>query len=131
MTADRSAPDLLGGDGWSNTLGITVDSVTDNSVVVRMKLDGRHMNFLDGAHGGALFSLAEAAVGAAARRDGARQIHIVDAHLALTAGGTEGDVFLAEATPVNVGRTLSVYRVVVTRTDGRTVGEFTGTVTFR
>ena len=95
MTADRSAADLLAGDAWAETLGITVDSLTDERVLVRMELDGRHMN------------------------------------LALTAGGTEGDVFVAEATPVNVGRTLGVYRVVVTRTDGRTVGEFTGTVSFR
>ena len=131
MTADRSAADLLAGDAWAETLGITVDSLTDERVLVRMELDGRHMNFLDGAHGGALFSLAEAAMGVAARKNGDGQVQVVDAHLALTAGGTEGDVFVAEATPVNVGRTLGVYRVVVTRTDGRTVGEFTGTVSFR
>lgn len=94
-----------------------------------MQLTGDHLNFLDGAHGGALFSLAEAALRAAACADG-KEPALVDAHLALTAGGEEGDTFTATVEPVKVGRSLAVYRVYVTRSDGRLVGQFTGTVRF-
>jgi uncharacterized protein (TIGR00369 family) len=90
-----------------------------------MDLTGNHMNFLDSAHGGALFSVAEAAVREACGRDDAQ---LIDAHLTLTAGAPAGDRFVAVAEPVNVGRTLAVYRASVTRGDGRVCGVFTATV---
>lgn len=115
-------------DPWVDHLDIR--SVVDGEATsMEMDLGPRQLNFLDGAHGGALFSLAEAALRAAAARDG-REPKLVDAHLALTAGGVEGDTFTATVDPVKVGRSLGVYRVSVTRRDGRLVGEFTGTVRF-
>lgn len=94
-----------------------------------MDLSGEHLNFLDGAHGGVVFSLAEVALRAAAGVDGSDPI-VVDAHLALTAGAKEGDRFTAIVRPVKVGRSLGVYQVSITRRDGGLVGEFTGTVRF-
>lgn len=116
-------------DPWSRHLGIRIREESDDGVVAEMPLAGQHMNFLDGAHGGALFSLAEAALRAAAGLGGGIPV-VLDAHLALTAGGAEGDIFTATTRPVSVGRTLGVWRVTVERSDGRTVGEFTGTVRF-
>jgi uncharacterized protein (TIGR00369 family) len=116
-------------DPWSRHLGIRVTEQTDEGVVAEMPLTATHMNFLDGAHGGALFSLAEATLRAAAGAGGDHPV-VLDAHLALTAGGEEGDVFTATARPINFGRTLGVWRVTVRRSDGRIVGEFTGTVRF-
>ena len=59
-----------------------------------------------------------------------REPALLDAHLALTAGGVRGDVFAASVIPVKVGRSLGVYRVTVTKGDGVVVGELTGTVRF-
>lgn len=95
-----------------------------------MSLTGDHLNFLDGAHGGALFSLAESAARTAAHQDG-NDPGLVDAHLVLTSGGTAGDEFTARVHPTSVGRTLGVYRVEVKRSDGRSVGEMTATYRFR
>jgi uncharacterized protein (TIGR00369 family) len=111
-------------DSWA--AGLDIRPVEGGWV---MPLSGRHMNFLDGAHGGALFSLAEVAMRERAAEDGPDPV-LLDAHLALTAGGSEGDVFTARTEPVKVGRTLGVYRTTVTRGDGKVVGEFTGTVRF-
>ncbi|HSJ34263.1 MAG TPA: PaaI family thioesterase [Acidimicrobiia bacterium] len=116
-------------DPWSRHLGIRIREESDDGVVAEMPLAGEHMNFLDGAHGGALFSLAEAALRAAAGAGSGIPV-VLDAHLALTAGGAEGDTFTATTRPLSVGRTLGVWRVTVERSDGRTVGEFTGTVRF-
>lgn len=116
-------------DPWSRYLDIRVKEKSEEHVVLEMPLTGGHMNFLDGAHGGTLFSLAEAALRVAAGTDSGVPV-VLDAHLALTAGGQEGDVFTATTRPINVGRTLGVWRVTVERTDGRIVGEFTGTVRF-
>lgn len=112
-------------DAWASRLSI--EATGDGASI--MRLGGDHMNFLDGAHGGALYSLAEKALRAAASQSG-RGITVVDTHLVLTAGGKEGDTFTATVEPVNVGRTLGVYSVSVTRSDGRLVGRMTGTVRF-
>lgn len=117
------------GDPWSLHLGIRRRPGSSPETVFELPLTAAHMNFLDRAHGGALFSLAEATLRAAAGAGEATPV-VIDSHLALTVGGREGDVFTATARPVNVGRTLGVYRVTVTRGDGRIVGEFTGTVRF-
>lgn len=128
MKPGDDSPAIPDSDPWAARLGIT-DAGEGEETRLTMDLSGDHLNFLDVAHGGALFSLAEAALRAAAGADG-RDPTLLDAHLALTAGGAEGDTFTATVDPVKVGRSLSVYRVSVTRSDGRLVGEFTGTVRF-
>lgn len=112
-------------DAWASRLSI--EAAADGTF--RMRLGGDHMNFLDGAHGGALYSLCEKALQETASQGG-RPVTVVDTHLVLTAGGKEGDTFTATVEPVNVGRTLGVYSVSVTRSDGRLVGRMTGTVRF-
>ncbi|HEX2154762.1 MAG TPA: hotdog fold thioesterase [Acidimicrobiia bacterium] len=117
------------GDAWSGHLGISFSTTDEDATLLTMSLGPQHLNFLDGAHGGALFSLAEKAVRHVASHDGSDPT-LIDAHLALTAGGEEGDTLQARVEPVNVGRTLGVYRVTVTRGDGRVVCTLTGTVRF-
>lgn len=116
-------------DAWAGRLGITPVRTEEGDWRFQMPLGPDHLNFLDGAHGGALFSLAESAVRQVASGDGERP-KLIDAHLVLTAGGEEGDAFVARVEPISVGRTLGVYRAVVTRGDGRMVGTLTGTVRF-
>jgi acyl-coenzyme A thioesterase PaaI-like protein len=52
----------------------------------------------------------------------------IDTHRVITGGSRTGDVLTAVAEEVTRGRTLGTYRVTVTRSDGRVVGLFTGTV---
>ncbi|MFP3913586.1 MAG: PaaI family thioesterase [Actinomycetota bacterium] len=125
MNVGEDSASLPGSGPWAARLGI---EPLPGEAGLSMRIGPEHLNFLDGAHGGALFSLAEAALRGAAG-DGA-EATLVEAHLALTAGGGEGEVLTALVHPVKTGRTLGVYRVAVTRTDGRLVGEFTGTVRF-
>lgn len=125
--AEERSPHPAVTDPWADSLGIRVAEAGEGYPVLEMTLDDRHMNFLDGAHGGALFSLAEAAVRYAARQDSS-PAGVLDSHLVLTAGAAEGDRFTAVVESVRVGRTLGVYRAVVERSDGRVVGEMTATV---
>ena len=99
------------GEGWS----------------VRVAVDDRHLNFLGVAHGGLVFSLADCAFSLASNAAGVRAVAI-DTHLAITAGSASGDVLTARAEEIARGRTLGTYRITVERSDGRTVGLFTGTV---
>lgn len=121
---DRVAA-LLAADRYAARLG--VELVSPDPVTVRMTVTDQHLNFLDVTHGGALFSLADCAFSLASNAAGDRAVAI-DTHLALTGGSGAGEVLTAVAEEAARGTTLGTYRVVVTRTDGRVVGLFTGTV---
>lgn len=120
---------LLDAEPWARFLGARVGEVTDDSLTLTLELGADHLNFLDGGHGGVLFSLAETAARVAADQRGSDPV-LLDGHLALTASGQPGDVFSARVTDISMGRSLGVLRVTVTRTDGRLVGEFTATMRF-
>lgn len=119
-----SIAQMLASDSYATHLGIRLES--DDPVTVVMDIDERHLNFLDGTHGGAVFSLADCALSLASNRAGAALA--IDAHLVLTGASRVGDTLRAVAEEVTRGRTLGSYRITVTRGDGRTVGLFTGTV---
>ena len=86
-----------------------------------------HVNFLGGTHGGVVHSLADCAFSLASNAYPEDAVAI-DTHLAITAASDVGEVLTAAAREVTRGRTLATYRVDVSRSDGRTVGLFTGTV---
>lgn len=126
MNAERVA-EMLAADPYAALLGIELESVSDDRLAVSMPVDRRHVNFLEVCHGGATFSLADVAFSLASNQAGPRAV-AVDTHLVLTAAGRVGDRLTAEAIEVTRGRTLGTYQVTVRRSDGRTVGLFTGTV---
>jgi uncharacterized protein (TIGR00369 family) len=129
MTSESLAEWPLVDDPWGARLGVRAVPAGQGPSDLVLDLNAGHMNFLDGAHGGVLFSLAQLAMLRAARESGTEP-RLLDAHVAFTAGGTRGDAFFASVTPIKVGRSLGVYRVTVTKGEGVVVGEFTGTVRF-
>jgi acyl-CoA thioesterase len=126
------APDVasrhVDADPWAGHLGITVDD-EDGRPVFRMALSDDHLNFLGGGHGGAVYSLADAALAAAAAAH-APWPTLLDSHLVLTAGGRRDDVIEARVETVGAGRRLGTFRVTVTRADGRVAAVLTGTVRY-
>jgi phenylacetic acid degradation protein PaaD len=119
--------EMLAADPYAQALGVALDSVTDDEIVIGLEVGPDHLNFLGVGHGGMVFSLADCAFSLASNSDGDRAVAI-DTHLVLTAGSQPGDRLRAVATEVSRGRTLGTYRVEVAREDGRKVGLFTGTV---
>lgn len=125
MERDDRIRELFERDRYAAKLGMEL--VSTEPVVVRMPITPEHENFYDVTHGGAMFSLADCAFALASNAHGDRAVAI-DTHLALTAGTAAGDVLTATAEEMTRGRTLATYRIVLTRSDGRTAGLFTGTV---
>lgn len=109
-------------DSFATSLGMELTG--SDPVAVSMAVTDRHHNFYDTTHGGAVFAIADAALTVAA---GPGSITL-DSHLALTAATSAGDVLVAEAREVTGGRTLSTYRVTVTRSDGRVAATMTAVV---
>jgi acyl-CoA thioesterase len=92
-----------------------------------MRLGPEHINFFGASHGGAIFSLADMALGLACNSSGSLAA-LIDAHMTFTAGAKEGEVLTATAVPVSRSRKLAVYRIDVSRADGTLVASLTGTV---
>lgn len=116
-------------DPWARALGCEVVDLDDQRAVVALVIEQRHLNFLDGTHGGVVFSLAEFTIRTLAQAHGAMP-RVGDIHLSLTSGSAAGDTLSATATRATGGRRLATYRVSVVRGDGRTVGEGNAVVGF-
>lgn len=118
---------LLDADRYASGLGIELVSVSDDEIVVGLDVTDAHSNFLGVGHGGMVFSLADCAFSLASNSAGEDAVAI-DTHLVLTAASRPGDRLQAAVRELTRGRTLGTYRAEVTRSDGRVVGLFTGTV---
>jgi len=118
---------LLADDAYAKGLGIELVEVTDEEIVVAMSVTEAHTNFLGGGHGGVVFSLADCALSLASN-SAVDPAVAIDTHFVLTAASRPGDRLEARIRESSRGRTLGTYRADVTRSDGRTVALFTGTV---
>jgi acyl-CoA thioesterase len=117
---------LFPDDIVARDLGVELVSVTDKEIVVALGLTESHTNFHGSTHGGVVFSLADCALSLASNSAGTAVA--IDTHLVFTAPSHPGDRLEARITELTRGRTLGSYRAEVTRSDGRLVGLFTGTV---
>jgi acyl-CoA thioesterase len=118
---------LLADDSYAIGLGIEMVEVSDEEIVIGLDVTDSHANFLGVGHGGMVFSLADCAFSLASNSAGSPAVAI-DTHLVLTAASRPGDRLEARVQEISRGRTLGTYRAEVTRSDGRIVALFTGTV---
>jgi LAO/AO transport system ATPase/phenylacetic acid degradation protein PaaD len=122
---------LVAADGLCKTLGITFRSGGPGRAEVAMTVDARHLNFNGGAHGGAIFSLADSAFGLASNSHGPIASGIA-AHITYQAAVAAGDTLVARASEAQRSRRIGVYRIDVVREDAggdeTAVSSFTGTV---
>ncbi len=130
-TQDESAPDrvtrLASRDPFAGFLGIECIGGGAGCATTRLRIGARHINFNGGCHGGAIFALADTAFGLASNSHG-RLASGIEAHVAFHVGVREGDELTAHATQISRGNKLATYRVEVTRSDGKLVASFSGTV---
>ena len=108
-------------------VGVTCTDAGPGSATVAMTLGPEHLNFNGSCHGGVVFALADTAFGLAANSHGNVAAGI-DAHITYQQAAQAGDRLVARAFEVSRSRKIGVYRVDVTRDDGRPISSFTGTV---
>ncbi|MDX1447651.1 MAG: hotdog fold thioesterase [Acidimicrobiia bacterium] len=118
---------LLASDRYAQSLGIRLLEADGERIVLEMPVTPDHLNFLDVTHGGVLFSLADCAMSLASN-GGEHRAVAIDTHLVISGSSEDGDTLRAVAEAAVGGRTLGTHRITVTRSDGRIVGLFTGTV---
>ena len=95
-----------------DVVGITVDEVTEERTVCRLKIDGRHRNADGVVMGGVSFTLGDFAFALFANRMG---ISVVTLSATVNYLGTaKGDELIATVTPIKEGRSVVSAEVTVT-----------------
>lgn len=118
---------LAAADPYLSATGITCVRGGAGEAQVQITLRPEHLSFNGTCHGGIIFALADTAFGLAANSHGLVAAGI-DAHIAYQHAAQAGETLAAQAREISRSRKLAVYRVDVTRSDGRPIASFTGTV---
>lgn len=126
MAVDPRA--LYAADAYAKHLGIELVEAGIGTATVRMRVGAPHLNFHGRCHGGAIFSLADTALGLACNSYDT-VASLIDGHLSLTVAVEPGEWLHATAIEVSRTRKLGVYRIEVARGDAREhVGVLSATV---
>jgi phenylacetic acid degradation protein PaaD len=131
-TEDHAARELIGraigADGYARHLGLELVAAGRGSATVRMRVGAQHVNFNGRCHGGAIFSLADMALGLACNSHG-NVAALIDGHITISAAVEQGEWLVAQATEVSRSRKIGVYRIDVARgSDQSHVACLSGTV---
>ena len=113
-------------DPFMRTLGLEGEVTAPGAARVWGTVQPGHLNNWGSAHGGFLYTLADAAFALASNSHGALAVAL-STHMEYLKPCRPGDVLTATATEVHLGRRAAVYRVEV-RGDGDLLALFTGTV---
>lgn len=113
-------------DGYMAHLDARLVDGAAGRAVVAMHVRREHLNFLGGCHGGALFSLADMALGLACNSQ-PKVAALIDAHVTFPVAVGEGDRLVATATEIARSRRLGRYRIEVMR-DEEMVASMAATV---
>jgi acyl-CoA thioesterase len=117
----------IAGDPFARYLGIELVELAEGYSKVTMTVAEHMLNFLGIPHGGAIFSLADAAFAAASNSYGqvAVALNVSLNYLSAVPVGTR---LYAEATEESKSRRIALYRLSVTADDGTLVALCHGTV---
>ena len=116
-------------DPYAAHLGAWLIDPDPERLQVALDIESRHTNFLGLVHGGVMYSVADIALSLISNTE--VEAVALDTHLVLTASAKVGDRLTATARPATRSRSVATYQITVERSDGRTVGLFTGTVFHR
>ena len=113
-------------DRFAEHVGIELLEVSEGRAKAKMEIKEHHLNGVNIAHGGAIFSLADLAFAVASNshRTIALGINANISYLKAAAGGT----LIAEAKEVSLNLKLATYEVRVTDENNDLIAIFLGTV---
>jgi acyl-CoA thioesterase len=113
-------------DAFAEHLGIELLEVSKGRAKAKMEIKEHHLNGINIAHGGAIFSLADLvfAVASNSHKTIALAINASISFLKAVSGGT----LIAEAKEVSINPKLATYDIRVTNQDNELIALFHGTV---
>ncbi|MDF9747865.1 PaaI family thioesterase [Natrinema salsiterrestre] len=112
-------------DPFCNALDITFDEVEDGTATTRMSVTESHLNFAGVLHGGAVFTLADAAAGAAlSSRIGPDASIALEANVSFLEAVDVGETVIATAEVPHESRKTAEMAVTVETETGERVASY-------
>ncbi len=130
-TIDRSqdpigyAREVVGRDPFARLLGIEIEEVRDAYSRVSLTIREDYCNAGDRTHGGVIFSLADQAFAVACNSRG-YQAFALEVKIDYLKATGPGDRITAEATPVHIGKRVSLWNLEVRTDSGELVAAAQG-----
>jgi acyl-CoA thioesterase len=113
-------------DAWARAAGIELLEVSPGRATARMQIDDRHLNSHGTVHGGAIFTLADAAFALASNSHGVPAAAI-NASISFVTAASRGTL-IARAEEFSLNPKIATYTVTVTDADGTRIALFEGMV---
>lgn len=117
---------FLQNDRFAKLLGIELLEISKGNATAKLEIKDKHLNTVDIAHGGAIFSLADFAFAAASNSHGNIAVGI-NANISFVKAARKG-ILTAVASEISRNHKLATYSIVVTNSEGELVASFQGTV---
>ncbi|SFR66333.1 PaaI family thioesterase [Halogeometricum limi] len=114
-------------DPFCETVGVELVDVTEGRAETTLTVGERHLNFHGTPHGGAVYTLADAAFAAASNSHGDAAFAL-ETNVSYLAAADAGDTIRAVAEETHRGGRTAEYQVVVSDGDGGRIATFRGRV---
>ncbi|MDX1618425.1 MAG: hotdog fold thioesterase [Balneolaceae bacterium] len=125
--AEKVVDKMMADDAFSRWLGIEVREIRPGYTELELTVRPEMLNGFRVAHGGIAYALADSALAFASNSHG-RVALALENNISYTRKVEEGNVLTATAEELSLGSRIGVYRIAVSRQDGKGVALFRGTV---
>jgi acyl-CoA thioesterase len=106
------AREVVGKDPMATFLGVAVDEVKKGYARCSLSIKPEYLNAVERAHGVAVYAVADQAFAVACNSMGTKAL-AVNININYIAGARVGETIFSEATPINIGRKVSVWKIEV------------------
>ncbi|KAA6349713.1 Acyl-coenzyme A thioesterase PaaI [termite gut metagenome] len=119
--------DFFKNDHFAAESGIELLEIEEGYGKAKLEVTTRHLNAGSTTQGGAIFTLADLALAAAANSHGTLALSL-SSHITFLRGSVPGDILYAEARERYCGKRTGHYQVDVVNQDGKLIAVFEATV---
>lgn len=114
-------------DRFATEAGVELIEISKGYAKARLVVGPQHLNAGNTTQGGAIFTLADLALAAAANSHGTLALSLTS-HITFLRGSGPGDILTAEARERYIGTSTGHYQVDVTNQDGKLIATFEASV---
>lgn len=112
-------------DRFASENGVVLEEVKPGYARASLNIEDRHLNAGNVVQGGALFTLADLTMAAAANANG-RLAFSIQSDIRFLESAVKGDLLTAEAQEILLRKTICQYRVTISNKEGGLVAVFDG-----
>lgn len=119
------AKEIVGKDPMATFLGVQIEEVREGYARCSLTIKPEYLNAVERAHGAAVYAVADQAFAVASNSTGTMALALT-MNVTYIAGAVDGEKIFAEATPVNVSRKISVWKIDVRNSTDKLIASCEG-----